>query len=89
MTITERIEAIEKLIPGLPGTQISRVMHEESGKGVCWSLGLGGLGQPKRFFGGPTIEDCLDQAEIVIQDTISEMTVADGSQNSTLNQGTP
>jgi len=61
-----RIEqaAIEKGASGnLPGTQITRTLHPEEGHGMQWTVAIGGLQQPKRFFVHGIIEGALDMAE--------------------------
>ncbi len=66
MTFSERLLRLEqKSCPPytVPGTTLSRCFLPISGVG--WSLGLGMLMEPKQFFVGNTIEDCLDQAEKV------------------------
>lgn len=66
LTIDERIEAMEVLLPmrGSPGTSISRVLQEV--QGVEWCLALGGLQMPKTFFRGPSIENVVSQGEHAI-----------------------
>lgn len=66
LTIDERIEAMEALLPmrGTPGTTISRVLKEV--QGFEWCLALGGLRMPKTFFHGPSIENVVSQGESAI-----------------------
>lgn len=66
LTIDERIEAMEALLPmrGSPGTSITRVFAPV--QGVEWCLALGGIQMPKTFFRGPTIENVVTQGEAAI-----------------------
>jgi hypothetical protein len=78
MTIDERIERLEALMPHptIPDTMISRVSMANSlvkGYGLIpdqerestpiWCLALGAHAMPKVFFYGNTIEECLTRAE--------------------------
>lgn len=64
MSIDERIQHLEnkfKMYPGqVSGTILTRVLTPTQ---LMWSLGLGGMSQPKTFFEAPTIEECLHLAE--------------------------
>jgi hypothetical protein len=61
LTIEERILRIEKQIPvSVQGTILQRILTET---GKAWSLGLGGLQEPKVFFIGDDINICLEKAE--------------------------
>ena len=60
ITIDERIMALEQEVPGMAGTQLTRTMFD---KGLGWTLALGRLAEPKRFFYGSTIEEVLALAE--------------------------
>jgi hypothetical protein len=54
------INQMEARYPGVPGTVISRTLTDN---GVEWSVGFGGMSQPKKFFTGATITDALFKAE--------------------------
>jgi hypothetical protein len=54
------INQMEARYPGVSGTVISRTLTEN---GVEWSVGFGGMSQPKKFFTGATIADALFKAE--------------------------
>lgn len=62
-TIDERINDLENLFwsPIIAGTTISRVLTQNDG--LQWCLALGAMYEPKKFFDGVTIEDCIDAAE--------------------------
>jgi hypothetical protein len=61
LTMEERILRIEKQIPvSVQGTILQRILTET---GKAWSLGLGGLQEPKIFFIGDDINICLRKAE--------------------------
>lgn len=56
-----RLNSIEEFMGGVPGTTLSRVLVYN--KGIEWCLAVGKLSQPKFFFYGSTIEQCINQAE--------------------------
>lgn len=63
-SLDERIEALEypiKSQDGVPGTQLTRVLPESGG--MVWSLGLGRMNEPKKFFLGATIAEAVSLAE--------------------------
>lgn len=66
LTISDRIIGLEEEL-GLtvPGTQLCRVLSKNSPL-VEWCLALGRMWEPKRFFYGLTIEECLNAAENAI-----------------------
>ena len=65
-TIDRRIIALEAALTfQVPGTQLVRVLNPE-GEGVAWTLALGGMGQPKHFFTGRTIEEVVGKAESAV-----------------------
>lgn len=57
--LEERLVGLESC-GSVPGTVLARALLED---GIGWSLGVGGLQQPKKFFYGSTIEDVIQQAE--------------------------
>ena len=59
-SIEERLIALESKLEGVPGTVLSRIMDSQ---GSRWSLGVGPMAMPKRFFTGKSIEECLASAE--------------------------
>lgn len=77
MNIDERIERLEKLFPGTPGTQITRVLMDVSllknwynfeeltskESILVWCLALGHLVEPKNFFYALSIEEVITKAE--------------------------
>lgn len=58
MTIDQRIAKLEKVWG--KGTSISRQLAEN---GYRWCIGLGQMQDPKTWFTGKTIEQCLKKAE--------------------------
>ena len=60
MNVEERILQLEKKVSSPAGTTLNRIFSEE---GLEWSLGLGQLQAPKRYYTGKTIEECLEKAE--------------------------
>ena len=64
-TIDERIKVLEKkmgYVHGrVPGTQLTRTLHPVAG--VTWTLSLGLMQEPKKFFVSTTIEKCIARAE--------------------------
>jgi len=64
-TIEERIKILEKKMGyergRVPGTQLSRTLHPVCG--IVWTLSLGLMQEPKRFFVANTIEKCIARAE--------------------------
>lgn len=73
LSIDKRISIIEErlgMFAGgrVPGTILMRVMSQHPRGGTEWCLSIGQVQQPKRFFNGKTIEDCIVQAEEAIKD---------------------
>jgi len=60
MNFEERLKALESKIEGVPGTILSRIIDHQ---GSRWSLGIGPMSMPKRFFMGGSVEECLTLAE--------------------------
>jgi len=47
----------------VPGTSITRTLPGgNNARGFAWCLSLGAMHEPKRFFEGVTIEECLNKA---------------------------
>lgn len=68
MTIIQRIRRLETVMKvrwgvAVPGTVLSRCLGPTTEDGLMWSLGVGMLSMPKKFFVGKTIPECLAQAE--------------------------
>lgn len=64
MDIDEEISKLEEIINCVPGTVIQRVLKKD-GTGLEWTLGLGCLNEPKTYFNGDTIKECLEKAKEV------------------------
>ena len=62
MDIDQEIEALEVIINCVPGTIIQRTLKKE-GTGLEWTLGLGCLQEPKTYFTGDTIKECVQKAK--------------------------
>ena len=60
--IDQRILRLEskQTHPTIPGTSIGRQQTET---GFQWVLGLGAMCDPKQWYTGQTIEECLTKAE--------------------------
>lgn len=57
----------------LAGTALSRVLDtvtDPKKSKLRWTLGIGGLGQPKKWFTDDTIEGVLTQAETHVRERI-------------------
>ncbi len=68
MKYFEQIEALESeaMKVGLattPGTIISRCLLPGNEAGFGWTIGLGGINQPKKYFTAKTIEETIEQAQ--------------------------
>jgi len=67
MNIDKRMATIEKKLGLSIKGKVSGVMIERmlnpNGKGVIWSLTIGGMMQPKEFYTGNTIDEILTKAE--------------------------
>jgi hypothetical protein len=47
----------------VPGTSLTRTLPGgNNARGFAWCLSLGAMHEPKRFFEGVTIEECLNKA---------------------------
>lgn len=60
-SLEDRLLNLEDYIPGIPGTSLTRVLAKDHG--IEWCLGIGRLLEPKEFFYGSSIEECLEKAE--------------------------
>jgi hypothetical protein len=60
MDIDEEIRKLEEIVNCVPGTIIQRVLTSD---GVGWSLGLGCLNEPKKYYNAGTIKECLEMAQ--------------------------
>jgi hypothetical protein len=58
--IEERLKILESKIEGVPGIVLSRSLDSQ---GSRWTLRIGPMSMPKRFFIGGTVEECLTSAE--------------------------
>ena len=69
MNIEERISRLESKIynPTIPGTSIARIITDD---GMGWTLGLGPMSQPKMWFNGKSIEECISLAEKELLDIV-------------------
>lgn len=67
MNIEDRILQLEKKVPSPAGTTLTRVLSEE---GLEWSLAIGQLQMPKKFYTGKTIEECIEKAEKFLKSEI-------------------
>lgn len=79
-SLTDRILVLEKKAPyaHIPGTTLSRSISPKDGGGFEWTLGLGGMGLPKVFFTGKTIEDAVKKAEKHFSKTAKEFNLFKG-----------
>lgn len=66
-TFEERIDALEQYCIAnnmhTLGTTLSRVVDTTKDNKLMWTIGIGGLGQPKRWFTAETIDGVLHLAE--------------------------
>ena len=77
MNIDQRIQRIEEVAAAtgafplsIAGTTITRVMKMQAsgtvrpvGPGYEWSIGIGGMGMPKAFYTGDSIEGIIETIE--------------------------
>lgn len=61
MNIEKEINKIKYMINCMPGTILQRTLLLEGDIG--WTLGIGCMNQPKTFFTGSSIEECIEKAE--------------------------
>ena len=55
-----KLELNQTVYQNVPGTILQRVLTKE---GVGWTLGFGGMKDPKFYFTGNTIRECLEKAK--------------------------
>ncbi len=61
-SLEKRIELLEAgEASAVPGTSLVRILLPEGGFG--WSLGLGHMAHPKKFYTGKTIAEVFEKAE--------------------------
>lgn len=67
MTLEQRLVRLESgSAPGTtPGTNLGRTFREPKNAAPVleWTLAVGGMGSPKTFYHGATIEEVVSQAE--------------------------
>lgn len=61
MDVEKEINALEQFIDGVQGTILQRTLLP--GRRVGWTLSLGRMQDPKKFFTGQTIQECVERAK--------------------------
>jgi hypothetical protein len=61
MDIEKKILSMERMINCVPGTVLQRTLLPDNEVG--WTLGLGCMQDPKAFFTGRSIKECIEKAE--------------------------